>query len=81
MSKDFQISHGQLTLRVHLLGDLQSIGVGEVSVGWSDGQDQAALLRDELQQHVPDLVLDVVGLVSHSHFGHPWQVDQGQVEH
>lgn len=72
---------GLLTLRVHLLGNLEGIGVGQVSVGRGDGQDQTALLGDELHQHFPDLVLDVMGLVSHGHFGHPGQVDQGQVQH
>lgn len=61
---------GLPTLRVDLLGDLQSVRVGQVSVGRRDGQDEAALLGDELHQHVPDLVLDVLRLVSDGHFGH-----------
>lgn len=72
---------GLLTLRVHLLGNLESVGVGQVSVGRGNSQDQTALLGDELHQHVPDLVLDVRRLVSHRHFGHPGQVNQGQVQH
>lgn len=70
-----------LTLRVHLLCDLERVRVGEVHVGWGDGQDQAALLGDELQQHVSNLVLDVMGLVAHGDLGHPGQVDEGQVQH
>lgn len=70
-----------LTLRVHLLGYLEGVRVGQVSVGRSDGEDQTALLGDELQQHVSDLVLDVLRLVPHGHFGHPRQVDEGQVQH
>lgn len=67
----FELLHGyMLTLWVHLLGDLQSIRVGQVSVGRGDGQDQTALLGDELQQHVPDLVLDVYGLISDSNLSH-----------
>ena len=68
-----------LTLRVHFLGYFKSIRVGQVSVGWGYGEDQATLLGDELQQHVSDLVLDIRRLVPHSHFGHPRQVDQGQI--
>ena len=75
------LDSNMLTLWVHLLGDLQSVRVGQVSVGWGDGQDQTALLGDKLQQHVPNLVLDVWRLVSHGHFSHPRQVDQGQVQH
>lgn len=70
-----------LTLRVHLFGYLERIGVGQVSVGWGDSQDQTALLSDELQQHVSDLVLNVQGLVSHCNLGHARQVDQGQIQH
>lgn len=69
------------TLWVNLLGDLQSVRVGQVSVCRGDGQDEAALLGNELHQHVPDLMLNVVGLVSNGHFGHPRKIDQGQVQH
>lgn len=73
--------HSFITLWVDLLGDLQSVRVGQVGVGGRDGQDEAALLGDELQQHVADLVLDVVGLVSDGHFGHPGKIDEGEVQH
>lgn len=43
-----------LTLRIDLFADLQRVRVGEVSVGGRDGQDQAVLFGDELQQHVSD---------------------------
>lgn len=70
-----------LTLRVHVLGQLESVRVGQVGVGWSDGQDQAALPGDELHDHVPDLLLDVGRLVAHGHLGDPRQVDERQVQH
>lgn len=70
-----------LTLRVDLFGDLQSVGVGQIRVGRGDGQHQAVLFGDELHQHFSDLGLDVRGLVTHGHFGHPRQVHQGQVQH
>lgn len=81
-SKDGTIDPAEpITLWVDLLGDLQSVRVGQVSVGGCDGQDEAALLVDELQQHLPDLVLDVRRLVSDGHFGHPRKIDEGQVQH
>ncbi|KAF3846241.1 hypothetical protein F7725_003319 [Dissostichus mawsoni] len=58
-----------------------SVRVGQVGVGRSDGQDQTALLGDELQEHVSDLVLDVYGLVSNGNLSHSREVDQGQVQH
>ncbi|KAF3844114.1 hypothetical protein F7725_016162 [Dissostichus mawsoni] len=61
---------------VHLLGNLEGVGVGQVSVGRCDSQDQTAVLGDELHQHFHDLVLDVHRLVSHSNLGHPRQIDQ-----
>ena len=79
--KDMHFSTLPLTLRVHLLGYFEGVRVGQVTVGRGDGQDQTALLSDELQQHFSDLVLDVLRLVPHRHFGHPRQVDQGQIQH
>lgn len=70
-----------LTLWVHLFSDLQSVRIGQVRVGRGDGQDQTALLGYELHQHIPDLVLDVDGLVADSHLSHSRKVDQGQVQH
>ena len=69
------------TLGVHLLGDLEGVGVSQIGVGGRDRQDEAALLADELQQHVSDLVLNVHGLVTHRHLRHAREVDQGQVQH
>jgi len=70
-----------LTLWVHLLGDLQSVRVGEVSVGRCDGQDQTAVLADELHQHISDLVFYVDRLVSDGNLSHSRKVNQGQVQH
>lgn len=69
------------TLWVHFLGHLKSVRVSQVSVSWSDSQDQTALLGDELQQHVSNLVFDIYGLVSDWDLGHPREVNQGQVQH
>lgn len=69
------------TVRVDLLGDLQSVGGGQISVGRSDGQDETSFLGDELEQHVLDLRLYVNRLVSHRYLGQARQVDHGDVEH
>lgn len=45
---NLQVSEEQLTWRVHFLGYFEGVGVGQVCVARSDGQDQAALLGDEL---------------------------------
>lgn len=75
------ISTSLLTLRVHVLGQFESVRISQVSVGGSDSQDQAALPGDELHYHVPDLLLDVCGLVPHRHLGDTRQVNESQVEH
>lgn len=70
-----------LTLRIHFLGHLERVRVGQVHVGRRDGQDEAALPADKLQDHVPDLELDVLRLIPHRHLGDPREVDQCQVQH
>lgn len=68
------------TLWVDLFGYLERVGVSQVRVGRGHGQQQAVLLGDELHEHVPDLVLNVSRLVTYWHLGHPWQVDQCEVQ-
>lgn len=60
-----------LTLGVNVLRQFQGVRVCQVSVGWSDSQDQAALSGDELHDHVPDLLLNVCRLVSNWHLSDP----------
>lgn len=78
---DVRTSWWFLTLRVHVLCQFESVRIGQVSVGGSDSQDQTALPGDELHDHVPDLLLDVCGLVPHRHLGDARQVNESQVEH
>lgn len=70
-----------LTLWIDILGQFKSIRVGQVTVGRSDSQDQAALSGYELHDHVSDLLLDVYGLVSNRHLRDPRQVDKSQVQY
>lgn len=69
------------TLRIDLLGQLEGVRIGQVHVGGGDGKNKAALPADELQDHVLDLVLDILGLVPHGHLGDAWEVNEGQVQH
>lgn len=69
------------TVRVDLLGDLQSVRGGKISVGRSDSQDKTCFLGDKLEQHVLDLRLYVNRLVSHRYLGQARQVDHGDVQH
>lgn len=69
------------TLRVDVFGQFERVGVGQVSVGGGDGQDEAALSRNELHDHVSDLMLDVRRLIAHRHFSDARQVDERQIQH
>lgn len=69
------------TVRVDLLGDLQSVRGGKISVGRSHSQDKTCFLGDKLEQHVLDLRLYVNRLVSHRYLGQARQVDHGDVQH
>lgn len=69
------------TLRVDVFGQFERVGVGQVGVGGGDGQDEAALSRNELHDHVSDLMLDVRRLIAHRHFSDARQVDERQIQH
>lgn len=69
------------TLRVDVFGQFERVGVGQVSVGRGDGQDEAALSRNELHDHVSDLMLDVHRLIAHRHFSDARQVNESQIQH
>jgi len=75
------VHNGGPTHLQEFIEQAEGIRVGQVCVGRGNGQDQTALLGDELQQHVSDLMFDILWLVTHSHLGHPRQIDQGQVKH
>lgn len=74
-------THQCLTLRVDVFGQLKGVGVGEVTGGRHDGQDEAVFVAHILHDHVPDLVLDVFGLVADGQLGDARQVHQGEVQH
>mmetsp|Transcript_22946 Transcript_22946/g.33278 ORF Transcript_22946/g.33278 Transcript_22946/m.33278 type:complete len:228 (-) Transcript_22946:605-1288(-) len=60
-----QHANGPVSLRIHLPGQLEGIGVRQVGVGRCDCQDNTLGVGNELQAQLPDLVLDVQRLVPH----------------
>jgi len=70
-----------LALGVDLLGDLQSVRVGEVGVGRRDGQKEAVVFGDELKEHLFDLILDVGRLIPNRDLCHPGKIHQGEVQY
>lgn len=63
------LTQRHLTLRVHVFGQLKCVGVGEVSGGRHDGQDEAVFVAHIPHDHVSYLVLDVFGLVAYGQLG------------
>lgn len=64
-------------LRVDLPRQLQPIRVRQILVTRRDRQNDTTRLRNILQQHIPDLLLDILRLITDGHFGHTGQVDKG----
>ncbi len=56
-------------LRIDFAGELETIRVGQIGVGRSDGKDDGVGLRDELEHHVSDLSLNVARLIADRHLG------------
>lgn len=52
---------GEHTLRIHHLGELEGITVGEISVGSGDSEDQTIGSTDVRQNHLTDLISDLCG--------------------
>ena len=71
ISGNFQVP----TLWIDFSCNFQSIRISKISVCWSDSKDQAVGFRDELQEHVSYLHLDILGLVAHSYLGHTRQIN------
>jgi len=52
------------TLWIYFTGELESVRVCEIGVGGGDGKDDGVGLCDVLEDHVPDLLLDILWLVA-----------------
>jgi len=74
-------SDGPDTLRVDLPGEVEAVRVGKIGVGGRHSQNNRVLLGDELDAHVPDLLLNVLGLALDGDLGHARKIDQGEVKH
>mmetsp|Transcript_15375 Transcript_15375/g.51632 ORF Transcript_15375/g.51632 Transcript_15375/m.51632 type:complete len:260 (+) Transcript_15375:1356-2135(+) len=61
------------------LGELDGLRGGDVGVSGSDGEDDGVGVGDVLQDQVPNLHLDVLGLIADRNFGHAGEVDEGEV--
>lgn len=75
------LAGGGLTLGVHLLSNLQGVGVSKVRVSRGHRQQETVVFGHKLHQHLSDLVLDVRRLVAYRHLGDARQVHQSQVQH
>ena len=78
----FDINHqiSGLTIRINRLSYIQGVRSGQVRVGRGDGQNEAGVLADELHDHVLDLSLDILGLITHRYLGKARKVDKGYVQ-
>ena len=68
------------SFRVNFSRQLQPIRVRQILITRSDRQNDTARLRDILQQHIPDLLLDIFRLITDGHLGHAGQIHEGQRE-
>mmetsp|Transcript_123882 Transcript_123882/g.214766 ORF Transcript_123882/g.214766 Transcript_123882/m.214766 type:complete len:343 (-) Transcript_123882:169-1197(-) len=75
-----QHAKGAVPSRVHVLRNLDGIGVRQVLVRSRHCEDDAILLGDVLHHQLPDLRLHVWWLVPHCHFRNARQVNEGQVQ-
>ena len=84
-SRAHKINLGQDTnrprsLRVDFSRQLQPIRVRQILVARRDRQNDATRLRDILKQHISDLLLDILRLITDRHLGDTGQIDEGQRE-
>jgi hypothetical protein len=59
-----QDSNRPRSFRVDGSCELETVRVGQIGVGRSDGEDDGVGLGDELEEHVSDLLLNVSRLVA-----------------
>ena len=65
------------SLRIDFSRQLQTVRVRQILITRRDRQNDTARLRNILQQHIPDLFLDILRLITNGHFGHTRQIDEG----
>lgn len=57
----------QLTVGVDVLGEFERLGRRDVGVGGGDRENDRVRVGDVLEAHLPNLQLDVLGLVPDRH--------------
>ena len=65
----------KITLWINLSGQIKSVRGCQIRISRSDGQDKASVLRNELHQHVSNLLLDVRRLITNRDLRQTGQVD------
>ena len=75
-----QDTNRPLTLRINLSCQLQPIRVRQVRVGCGDSKNDTSWSRDILEQHVPDLLLNIARLVADWNLCQARQIDEREGE-
>ena len=75
-----QNTNRPLTLRINLSCQLQPIRVRQVRVGCGDSKNDTSWSRDILEQHVPDLLLNIARLVADWNLCQARQIDEREGE-
>mmetsp|Transcript_16929 Transcript_16929/g.41237 ORF Transcript_16929/g.41237 Transcript_16929/m.41237 type:complete len:206 (+) Transcript_16929:1554-2171(+) len=73
-----QNTNSSVSIRVSGLSKLQSIAVGNISVCGSNSQNDCVGVRNKLKEHLVNLLLNVLWLITNRNLGHSWQIHQCQ---
>ena len=68
------------TSHIDFLSHFEGVGIGQVDIGWCDGQNEATRLLDIGEDHAADLLLNIGWLVPNGNLGQARQIDQGQIQ-
>ena len=64
------------SFRINFSRQLQPVRVCQILITRRDRQNDTTRLRNILQEHIPDLLLDILRLIANRHLGHTRQVDE-----
>ncbi|KAH3667130.1 hypothetical protein OGAPHI_002779 [Ogataea philodendri] len=73
-----QNTNGSESFRVDLSGQLQTVTIGQILIGSIDGQNDRVWFRNELHDHLTNLFLNILRLVSNRNFGQSRQINKRQ---
>ena len=85
MANLHQVNLGQntdcsLTIRVDLPRHLETVRVRQIRIRRGGGKDDTRGFRDILEQHIANLLLDILRLVTNGHLGKTGKIDQRQCQ-